>query len=411
MGRFAAMALGVVTAVGGFVDMGELVTMSSAGATYHFALLWVVALGVVGAMSYAEMAGRIELVSQRTVFQVMRERLGFRLGLVPLLAVLTLNLLTLAAEIAGIAFVIQLAVGLSYFWLIVPVALGVLCFQLVGNWKLLENVPSFLGLPLLVVPAALVWGPIHVDWTSAAHQLVTPHVPTSDHFLYVLTAISLIGAIMTPYEWYFYSSGGREERWTQRDLVVDRVTAIFGFALGSLLAFGLMIGGATLFFSHSISPSHISQTGLIAISGFGQTGLVLFLLGAGGCVLGASIEVSQSTGQALAQFFGWSWGASKKTRDVPAFTIAYSLAILAAVVILLSGVDPVKITVISMIFAVTALPFTFLPMMLVANDETYMGKYRNGPLANTIGWLFLVVLTVAGVAAIPLLVITGAGGG
>jgi Mn2+/Fe2+ NRAMP family transporter len=411
MGRFAAMALGVVTAVGGFVDMGELVTMSSAGATYRYSLLWAVALAVVGAMSYAEMAGRIELVSQRTVFQVMRERLGFRLGLVPLLAVMMLNLLTLAAEIAGLAFVIQLGVGVNYYWLVIPVAAAVLVFQLTGNWKLLENVPSFLGLPLLVVPAALTWGQIHVDWGSAAHQLVTPHLPSSDHFLFALTAISLVGAIMSPYEWYFYSSGGREERWTPRDLIVDRVTAVFGFALGSVLAFGLMIGGATLFFPRSVSPGHLSQVGLIAISGFGQTGLVLFLLGAGGCVLGASIEVSQSTAQALAQFFGWSWGASKKTRDVPAFTIAYGLAIVAAVVILLSGVDPVKITVISMIFAVTALPFTFLPMMLVANDDTYMGEHRNGALANTIGWLFLTVLTVAGIAAIPLLVITGAGGG
>src|SRR3954470_23654457 len=141
MGRFAAMALGVVTAVGGFVDMGELVTMSSAGATYHFALLWVVALGVVGAMSYAEMAGRIELVSQRTVFQLMRERLGFRLGVGPLIAVVVLNLLTLAAEIAGIAFVIQLVVSVNYLWLIIPVAAGLLVFQLAGNWKLLENVP------------------------------------------------------------------------------------------------------------------------------------------------------------------------------------------------------------------------------------------------------------------------------
>src|SRR5450432_738915 len=115
MGRFAAMALGVVTATGGFVDIGELVTMPAAGATYRFALLWVVFLGVIGAMGYAEMAGRIELVSQRTVFQVMRERLGFKLGLVPLLAVMLLNWLTLAAEIAGIAFVLQLVVDVNYF--------------------------------------------------------------------------------------------------------------------------------------------------------------------------------------------------------------------------------------------------------------------------------------------------------
>jgi manganese transport protein len=134
-------------------------------------------------------------------------------------------------------------------------------------------------------------------------------------------------------------------------------------------------------------------------------------VGAGGCVLGASIEVSQSTAQALAQFFGWSWGASKKPRDASAFTIAYGLAIGAAVLILYSGADPVKITIISMVFAVVALPFTLLPMLMVANDTTYMGDKRNGVLANTIGIVFLIMLTAAGLAAVPLLVITGSGGG
>ena len=101
MRKFAAVALGVVTAIGGFVDIGELVTLPAAGGTYRFALLWVLAVSVVGAMVYAEMAGRIELASQRAVFEVMRERLGFKLGVVPLLAVIALNVLTLSAEIAG----------------------------------------------------------------------------------------------------------------------------------------------------------------------------------------------------------------------------------------------------------------------------------------------------------------------
>jgi Mn2+/Fe2+ NRAMP family transporter len=128
-------------------------------------------------------------------------------------------------------------------------------------------------------------------------------------------------------------------------------------------------------------------------------------------VLGASIEVSQATAHALAQFFGWSWGASRKPRDVSAYTLAYGLALLAAVLILASGADPVKLTVVAMVFAVPVLPFTFLPMLLVANDATYMGKLQNGVLANTIGFLFLGLLTLAGVVALPLLIITGAGGG
>ena len=138
--------------------------------------------------------------------------------------------------------------------------------------------------------------------------------------------------------------------------------------------------------------------------------MTLFLLGAFGCVLGASIEVSQSAGQALSQFFGWSWGASRPIRDVPKFTATYTLAIVAAVIILYTGLDPIKITVISMIFAVMALPFTFLPMLLVANDRTYMGDHRNGAFGNVVGVFFLAVLVIGAVAALPLVVITGGGG-
>jgi Mn2+/Fe2+ NRAMP family transporter len=408
--KLAAVALGVVTAIGGFVDIGELVTLPAAGATYRFALLWVLALSVVGAMVYAEMAGRIELASQRAVFEVLRERLGFKLGVVPLLAVIVLNVLTLSAEIAGLAFVLQLVVDVSYLWLLVPIALGVLMFQWFGNWTLLEDVPSFLGLPLLVIPAALVFGGIGVDWGSAAHQLVAPSLPTDDHVLYWTAALSIVGSVMSPYEWYFYSSGGREEGWSLQDLMVNRCTVILGWSLGSVLAFGLMIGSAVFFYPLSISPAHLSQTGLIAIAAFGKIGLALFLLGAFGCVLGASIEVSQSAGQALSQFFGWSWGASRPIKDVPKFTATYTLAIIAAVIILYTGLDPIKITVVSMIFAVMALPFTFLPMLLVANDRTYMGDHRNGAFGNIVGVFFLAILMIGAVAALPLVVITGGGG-
>ena len=410
MKKFAAVALGVVTAIGGFVDIGELVTLPAAGATYRFALLWVVAVSVVGAMVYAEMAGRIELASQRAVFEVMRERLGFKLGVIPVLAVIVLNVLTLSAEIAGIAFVLQLVIDVSYLWLLIPVALGVLVFQWLGNWTLLENVPSFLGLPLLVIPAALVFGDINVDWSSAAHQVVAPTLATDDHVLYWTAALSILGSVMSPYEWYFYSSGGREEGWTLKDLTVNRLTVILGWSLGSVLAFGLMIGAAAYLYPLSISPSHLSQPGLIAIAAFGKLGLALFLLGAFGCVLGASIEVSQSAGQALSQFFGWSWGASRPLNQVPKFTATYSLAIVAAVIILYTGLDPIKITVVSMIFAVMALPFTFLPMLLVANDDTYMGEHKNGIFGNTVGVSFLIVLMIGAVAALPLVIITGGGG-
>ena len=37
---------------------------------------------------------------------------------------------------------------------------------------------------------------------------------------------------MTPYEVYFYSSGVVEDRWGLKDLGLNKVTAIIGYALG-----------------------------------------------------------------------------------------------------------------------------------------------------------------------------------
>ncbi len=70
-------------------------------------LAWVVIVGVVGICLFAEMAGRVAAVSGRPVFDLVRERLGPRAGLLNLGASFGINLLTLAAEIGGAALALN----------------------------------------------------------------------------------------------------------------------------------------------------------------------------------------------------------------------------------------------------------------------------------------------------------------
>ena len=42
------IALGIIAAIGGFVDIGDLVFNSQAGATFGYSTLWAVPIGVVG---------------------------------------------------------------------------------------------------------------------------------------------------------------------------------------------------------------------------------------------------------------------------------------------------------------------------------------------------------------------------
>ena len=62
------IALGILAAIGGFVDIGDLVFNVEAGAKFQYQLLWVVVVGVVGIIVYSEMCGRVAAVSKRPVF-------------------------------------------------------------------------------------------------------------------------------------------------------------------------------------------------------------------------------------------------------------------------------------------------------------------------------------------------------
>ena len=80
MKRGLAVALGILTAIGGFVDIGDIVTNAQVGSRFGLALVWVVVTGVVGICVFAEMSGRVAAVSGRATFDVVRERLGPRVG-------------------------------------------------------------------------------------------------------------------------------------------------------------------------------------------------------------------------------------------------------------------------------------------------------------------------------------------
>ena len=77
--------------------------------------------------------------------------------------------------------------------------------------------------------------------------------------------------------------------------------------------------------------------------------------------------------------------------------------------ILATGVDPILVTEYSVVFSAVALPLTYLPILIIANDREYMGDEVNGRGMNAVGTVYLVIILVAAIAAIPLLIVTGAG--
>jgi Mn2+/Fe2+ NRAMP family transporter len=403
-----AVALGVLTAIGGFVDIGDLVTNAVVGSRFGLALVWVVLVGVVGICLFAQMSGRVAAVSGRATFEIIRERLGPRLGLANLSASFLINLMTLTAEIGGVALALQLASSVGPLLWMPVAAFGVWIVVWRAKFSLLENVTGLVGLALIVFAVALFM--LHPNWGDLLNQAIRPKVQAGEKSsTYWYYAVALFGAAMTPYEVFFFSSGAIEEKWTVKSLGQSRLNVFVGFPLGGLLSIAIACCAAVVLLPNAIQVTTLSQVVLPVLMGGGKIAAAFVIVGILAATFGAALETTLSSGYTVAQFFGWSWGKFRRPMKAARFHLLMIICLLVGLGVLFTGADPILITEYSVVFSAIALPLTYLPILIVSNDPQYMGEHVNGAFTNGLGMVYLVIILVASLAAIPLMIITGAG--
>src|SRR4051794_2697941 len=409
MKRLVEGFLGILTAIGGFVAIGELVPAPAVGARFRFSLVWAAILAVIGIVLFSEMAGRVACVSHRPVFDLVRDRLGPRVALANLVASFVVTLGTFAAEVGGVALALELATSVNYLLWIPVVAIGAWLFIWFAKFKTIENGVGLLGLALFVTSIA-VWK-LHPDWSQVIHETTHPAVPSSESvWSYFYYAIALFGAGLMPYEVFFFSSGAIEEGWTKEDLVISRANVFLGFPLGSILTLSLIAGGALVLAPRSIEATQLFQAALPTSVAVGRLGLAIAILGFVVCTFGAALETAFSCGYMIAQYLGWPWGKVVRPRDDARFHTTLIVSMFVGTLLVLTTIDPVKLTEYVVVFSAAALPLTYFPVLVVANDPEYMGDKVNGRFANAAGFAFLVLIGVVSIATVPLLIITKGGG-
>ena len=188
------IALGIIAAIGGFVDIGDLVFNAQAGATLGYSTLWAVPVGVLGIIVFAEMSGRIVAVSKKPNFQLVRERYGRRLSTVTLIASLILTVLTLAAELGGLGFLLNyfFDVSVSFFVLVALIVVAAAVFFLPFGG--IERIFGYGGLALAVYLAATI--KLDPQWSQIGNGFV-PEVHSSALYWYFV--VGLMAAAMMPY--------------------------------------------------------------------------------------------------------------------------------------------------------------------------------------------------------------------
>jgi Mn2+/Fe2+ NRAMP family transporter len=404
------LTLGIMTAVGGFVDISQLVFSGQAGSKFGYVLISAFAISTIGIMVFGEMCGRVAAVAHQPVFSLMRHRLGLKLGLFTLVFSFLSTLITCAAEIGGLGMILNHLTGAPYALMCVVSTLVLVASMWVLPFKWIERTYGLLGLFMVVFVVALV--AVHPPWPKVIGGFV-PQIPhglsTKEMLSFCYFVVAILSAVMFPYEAYFYSSGGIEEGWGPKDLLTNRVTSIAGMGLGTLLSIAIVALAAQLFAPANVAPQIPGSVALQPAIPLGRPGLILALLGMLFAVAGAAVETCMANAYSVSQFFGWEWGRHSKPWEAPRFTIAWIAVMLVALLIVLTGVEVMSLVEYSIVFSIVVLPLSYFPLMLLANDKSYMGQYANKWLAKSLGWLFFVLVTIAAIAAIPLYLLTSGG--
>ncbi|PYQ53877.1 MAG: hypothetical protein DMF59_00610 [Acidobacteria bacterium] len=399
MKKATQLALGVLTAVGGFFDVGNIATCTQAGAHFRFQLIWSLILATIVVIFLIEMSGRFAAVTKKALPDAIREHLGFSFWFVPFLILTAVHLLVLAAEIGGICFALHLITGLPIQVWALPVAILVWLFLWRSTFNAIENSTSILGLITLCFVVAAIWHhpPVHEVLAGSL-----PSMPSHDPANYWFIAVSIVGAVIAPYLFYFYSSGAVEDEWDSTYIPINRVVAVIGMGFGSIISVGAIIVAGIVLAPRGIKVSDYHQAALMLTEIFPFWGYLLFAISMAIACLGAAVEVALSMSYTFAQTFGWNWGEDLEPIKDARFSLVYTIALLLASLFMVAGIDPLKLTIMTMATNAFVLPFVTIPFLLLMNDRKLLRDASNGIISNIATAAIVVLALVLAVVSIPL---------
>jgi Mn2+/Fe2+ NRAMP family transporter len=107
-----------------------------------------------------------------------------------------------------------------------------------------------------------------------------------------------------------------------------------------------------------------------------------------------------SASYAISESFAWDTGLYRKLKEAYAFYGVIIIAMLVGLALNFIGLDPIKALLYSAVANGVVAPIVLYFIVRISSNGEVMGNYANGPVKRTIGWLTILLMAVAGIAAL-----------
>lgn len=323
-------------------DAGSIVTAAQSGAQWGYRLLLLQLVLIPILFVVQELTVRLGIVTGEGHGRAIRRHFGSTWAWISVSTLLLACAGALVTELSGIASVGAL-VGVPAWACMALVVTGLVLMACTGSYATVERIALAVGLFELVF--------LVVAWRAhpEPHAMVAGafSIPITDpDYLYL--AAANVGAVIMPWMVFYQQSAVVEKGLTASDLPAARAdTAIGAVVTQVIMAAVLVVTAATIGRTHEGRSLDTVQQISQAITPFvgERAGTLIFALGMIGASLVATIVVTLTAARTLGEVLGFRHSLAHAPREAPWFYGVYAGALVLAAMLVLSGVDLVKLSV------------------------------------------------------------------
>jgi NRAMP (natural resistance-associated macrophage protein)-like metal ion transporter len=391
-------------------DPSGIVTYSMAGAAFGYATLWTSLITFPLMAGVQFICAKVGLVYGCGLATVMRRSFPRKVVYMAVGALLIANTINAAADIQAIAAGINLLAPIPIAVLILPIALGILVFQVWGSYKTIVKIFRWLTLTLFAyIGAAFLAKP---DWSQVLRGTLVPSIEFNSEFLSMLVAI--LGTTISPYLFFWQSDNEVEEKEsdpgrgdtrqghaTRSELKHAAWDVNAGMFLSNVVMYFIILSAAATLHqstNHEIESATQAAEALKPIAG--QAAFLLMALGLIGTGVLAVPILTASAAYSIAEVMGWECGLDKKPRQAKEFYLVMAGSTFGALLINYLGVNPMKSLFITAVINGFLAPPLLVGLMIVSNNRKIMGDHVNGLVLNLLGWSTTALMFIAAIVLI-----------
>jgi NRAMP (natural resistance-associated macrophage protein)-like metal ion transporter len=386
-------------------DPSGIGTYTQAGASFGFATLWMapVTLPMMAAVQFT--CAKIGMVSGMGLSAVLRKHYARWVVYVAVSLLVIANTINAGTDIGAIAAAINLLVPIPAVALVVPIAIGIMAFQILGSYALISRIFKWLTLTLFAYIAAAFLAKPH--WREVLWATVIPTI-RFDH-LYLMTLVAILGTTISPYLFFWQASQEVEEELsmgrttlaeregaTDTEIKIAEIDVDVGMVFASIVFYFVILASAATL--HAAGKTNI-QTATEAAEALKplSSGLasILFALGLIGSGFLAVPVLTGSSAYAIGEAFGWKCGLDEKFRGAPRFYVIIVASTFVGMLINFLRIEPVTALFWTAVINGVLAPPLLVMILLVSNNRKIMGQRVNGKLTNFIGWTTAAVMSAA----------------